>query len=339
MIDLAVVGGGPAGLMTAVHAALAGLDVVVLEQRPTHPDKACGEGLMPDALRRLQRVAVDPAGCDLGGIRYVDSGRAAEARFTDGPGRGVRRTTLAAALADRARDLGVPLLARKAGTVRSERDHVVVADVAARYVVAADGLHSGLRGALGLGLPARGPRRYGVRQHFHVPAWTDLVEVHWTPAVELYVTPVGDDVVGVAALGPRPLSLEASLRGVPELGERLAGRVPASPAMGAGPLLQRTSARVRGRTLLVGDAAGYVDALTGEGLRLGFAEAEAAVAAVVADDPARYEREWRRLTRSYRVLTHGLLAAASHPLSRRGIVPAAARAPWVFGRVVDALAG
>lgn len=47
MIDLLVAGGGPAGLATAIHGALAGMEVVVLEPRPTPIDKACGEGLMP----------------------------------------------------------------------------------------------------------------------------------------------------------------------------------------------------------------------------------------------------------------------------------------------------
>ena len=59
--------------------------------------------------------------------------------------------------------------------------------------------------------------------------------------------------------------------------------------MGAGPLRQRAHRRVAGRVLLVGDAGGYVDALTGEGIALGLAQARAAVAAVVAGDPARYE--------------------------------------------------
>lgn len=49
MIDLLIAGGGPAGLATAIHGALAGLEVVVVEPRPTPIDKACGEGLMPGA--------------------------------------------------------------------------------------------------------------------------------------------------------------------------------------------------------------------------------------------------------------------------------------------------
>lgn len=340
MIDLVVVGGGPVGLMTALHARLADLDVVVLEQRPGSLDKACGEGLMPDAVRRLRAVGVDPRGIDLTGIRYTDGRRDAVARFTAGRGRGVRRTELVAALRQRARELDIPVLERRVASVVRHAGHVVADDVVAAHLVAADGLHSRVRAQLGLGRPGgSGPRRFGVRQHYRVPPWTDLVEVHWSATAEVYVTPVADDLVGVAVLALRPVDLVGAVREVPELWDRLTGRATAGPAMGAGPLLQRTTARVCGRAMLVGDAAGYVDALTGEGLRVGFAEAQAAVSAVVCGDPARYERDWRRITRSYRLLTRGLLAATSQPVARRSIVPAASAWPRGFGRVVDLLAG
>jgi flavin-dependent dehydrogenase len=90
--------------------------------------------------------------------------------------------------------------------------------------------------------------------------------------------------------------------------------------------------------LLVGDAAGYVDALTGEGVALGLAQARAAVAAVAADDPERYEAEWRRITWRYRLLTASLLGASRVAPMRRAIVPAAARLPRVFGATVNTLA-
>ena len=95
---------------------------------------------------------------------------------------------------------------------------------------------------------------------------------------------------------------------------------------------------MRGRVLLVGDAAGYVDALTGEGIAVGIAQARAAVAAVAAGDPARYARDWRRVTRRHDLLTRGLVAATRHPALRRRIVPAAAALPGVFGAAVNQLA-
>ena len=97
---------------------------------------------------------------------------------------------------------------------------------------------------------------------------------------EAYVTPVDDGLVGVALLGPPRTDFGATLATFPELAAHLAGAEPDAPVRGAGPLRQRTSARTRGRVRLVGDASGYVDALTGEGLRVGLAQAAAAVATV-----------------------------------------------------------
>ena len=90
--------------------------------------------------------------------------------------------------------------------------------------------------------------------------------------------------------------------------------------------------------LLVGDAAGYVDALTGEGLGLAFGAAELLVDCVVADRPGDYDRQWRRMTRRYRVLTAALLQASAYGSVRSRIVPAAAALPAVFAGVVNLLA-
>ena len=81
--------------------------------------------------------------------------------------------------------------------------------------------------------------------------------------------------------------------------------------------------RVAGRALLVGDAAGYIDALTGEGMGLAFGAAELLVDCVLRDRPYEYDRRWRRLTRRYRMLTAALLQASARPAVRAGIVPAA----------------
>ncbi len=108
--------------------------------------------------------------------------------------------------------------------------------------------------------------------------------------------------------------------------------------LGAGPLRQDVSGRVRGRVLLVGDAAGYVDALTGEGLAIGFTSALAAVSAIVTEQPQQYEREWREITRRYRWLTRALLASTRQQVIRSRLVPAAAALPKVFRAAVNGLA-
>jgi len=337
MRDLLVAGGGPVGLATALYAARAGLDVELVEPRPGVIDKACGEGLMPGAVASLTDLGVPLDGHPITGIRYVDAHRSAEATFRHGVGRGVRRTTLHAALSRAVQEAGVPTAVRAVRTVLDRGDHLLVDGQPTRYLIAADGLHSPVRRLLGLDAPVRGHRRYGQRCHLAVAPWTSMVEVHWADGSEAYVTPVGEDRIGVAVLTDARRPLRDLLTAFPVLAERI-GAHDVEDVRGAGPLRQRARHRVAGRVLLVGDAAGYIDALTGEGIALGLAQARAAVQAVEARRPEDYARAWRRLGWRHDLLTQGLLTTTRHGALRRRIVPAAASLPWVFDSAVNQLA-
>ena len=337
MRDLLIAGGGPVGLATALYAARAGLDVSVAEPRDGVIDKACGEGLMPGAVAALTDLGVPLDGHPITGIRYVDGAHQAEATFRHGPGRGVRRTTLHLALASAALANGVETEQRAVREVEDRGDHLLVDGAPTRYLVAADGLHSPVRRMLGLDAPVAGHRRFGQRCHVSMPPWSSMVEVHWARSGEAYVTPVGEDRVGVAVLSDERRGLADLLGDFPALADRLAGH-PTERVRGAGPLRQRARRRVAGRVLLVGDASGYVDALTGEGIALGLAQGRAAVGAVLAGRPQAYELAWHRLGWRHALLTQGLLIATRHPALRPLLVPAAARVPGVFGLAVNQLA-
>ncbi|MFJ9637596.1 NAD(P)/FAD-dependent oxidoreductase [Streptomyces sp. NPDC101178] len=335
MIDILIAGGGPAGLAAAIRAAGEGLEAVVVEPRSAPVDKACGEGIMPGGLTALHGLGVRPAGHPLRGIRYTDGRHSAEAEFRGAYGLGVRRTALHAALHERAEALGVRIVAGKVRQVRQDADTVTAAGLTARWLIAADGLHSPVRRALGLDHPVPGPGRYGLRRHYRTAPWTDLVEVHWSPYGEAYVTPVGEHLVGVAVLSRDRRPYDEHLAAFPALAARLGPH--ATAVRGAGPLRQRASGPRAGRVLLVGDAAGYTDALTGEGIALAVATATAAVGCLAAGRPEDYPARWARATRRYRLLTQALLGAAAHPAPRRMIVPAAHRAPALFRTAVRAL--
>jgi flavin-dependent dehydrogenase len=344
--DLLVAGGGPVGLFAAVVASRAGMRVTVVEPREVPIDKACGEGLMPGGLARLRSVGVDPVGRDFAGIRYLtaDGRTTARADFRAGPGRGVRRTVLHEALFSAASASGAQIVTDRVVNVLNRADGVELGLgsgqwLAGEYLLAADGLHSPVRGLVGLAGRAPEPSRFGLRRHFAVEPWSDAVEVHWSRRSEAYVTPVADREVGVALLaGGDARDFADELAAFPRLSARLAGCAALDRTRGAGPLRQVVPARVAGRTLLVGDAAGYVDALTGEGLSLGFASAAAATGALLAGRPEQYESAWRRASRRHRWLTRTVLEVARHSATRRAVVPVAAAWPWAFGKAVEALA-
>ena len=359
--DVVVAGGGPAGLAVAAEAARRGLDVLVLEQRSLPADKACGEGLLPGAVAALDALGVR-AHLEADGwapfhaIRWIqEDGASAEARLPAPGGLGVRRLSLSAALATRARELGAEVRDRTAlRGHRREPDRVVCtldgADpVLARLLVAADGLASPVREREGLSRPAPGGRRFGLRRHYRLSPWADAVEVHFASGAEAYVTPSGPERVGVAFLfeeGNAP-DFDALLARFPRLAARVAGAGHDSTLAGSGPLARRASTRVLDRLALVGDAGGYVDAITGEGLSLAFEEARLlgeALPGVLARHGGResllpWERAVASRFRRYSTVARLVLGMARRPGLRRAALRRLEAHPAVFSALVARAVG
>lgn len=353
-VDYVIVGGGPIGLATAILARMAGRSALVVERHSGAVDKACGEGLMPPAVAMLRRLGVDVE--DAGthpfvGIRYIDDAVMAAARFVDGEGLGIRRIYLSDALIRRATQLDVSLWHRtEYRGFREDGGGVVIdttrGEVRARWLVAADGLHSNVRKDAGFSVTTTKPRRFGIRQHFHVRPWSDFVEVHWGPGVEAYVTPTGPERVGVAFLWSGGKGdMETFLRVFPALSARLGP--PEDEVRGAGPLAVEVETQRKGRVLLVGDAAGYLDAITGEGISLGLLSASALIETTLADRPGDYPAAYRAIVRRHLLFTRMLLAISRRAWLRRLLIRRLARHPrameaflafnagaWGWGRLV-----
>jgi len=335
--DVVIVGGGPAGLTTAIAARLSGFEVVILDCARPPLDKACGEGLMPDGVAVLESLRVDLQAVSsrpFRGIRYLDDELSAEGVFPGAPGLGVRRTELHGALRRRAESLGVDLRwgVRVRGIAAGgfETDHGVVRG---RWLVGADGRVSRVRKWSGLEARPAHRRRFGVRRHFELEPWSDLVEVHWGDGCEAYVTPVGESLVGVALLwSGAAATFDELLMGFPSLGRQVDNAPVASKDRGAGPLEQRCRAVVVGKLALVGDASGYLDAITGEGLALSFRQAATLVEAMAADDLDRYAAAHRRIVRYPNAITRLLLLVERHPRLRRRVMRSLAGDPTLMSR-------
>ena len=362
--DVLIAGGGPAGLAVAIAARIYGLSALVLERGASPPDKACGECLMPVAVSALDRMGVldliDPAHrASIDGVRFKKVGAApADARLPSPGALGVRRVELTAAMTARAQRLGAEIRQRASVIgYRVEPDHVVVetdaGPVRSRFLAAADGLHSRLRTMAGLQAASSGERRFGIRQHFRVRPWSCFVEVHLTGGVEAYVTPVGPEQVGVvflwddAKVSRECVSIDQLLQRFPSISARLAGAVADSRPLGAGPMACSVRSRIADRFALVGDAAGYIDAITGEGLSLAFASAltlgrilpAALESGGTRETLLAYQHESARQFRRYALVTRTMLAFARRPALHRPVIAALARHPEMFSSMLKFAVG
>ena len=379
--DVVVVGAGPGGCATALHLARRGHEVVLLDRVDGGVDdgvdgagrpggKVCGEGLMPHGRAALERLGVPThtLGQPFVGIAYHAGRASAQAGFGAGRlGLGTRRSAFDPALralvraepAIRVREgVRVTGLTGQPGAMRLATS---AGPVTARVVVGAAGLHSTVRKLAGLEAPARGPRRYGARMHLRLAAGRrepEHVHVHAAGGWEAYLTPVGPGEVNVALLlgasaarrlkGDRDGGFRALVTHIEPLAGLFDGAEPRSDVAVCGPLRQRVRAASTDGVVLVGDAAGFVDAVTGEGMSLTLLSAELAAECVSAGlATGRLGRRWlgtyaerrRRLVRTLCTLTEVVVFGLRHPWWAERVVAALGRRSASFERFLAVQTG
>ncbi len=322
--DVFVVGGGPAGLATAIAARRRGLCVVVADGAVPPIDKPCGEGLMPDGVEALRQLGVTiPEGeaYPFRGIRFVSDDTKAEAAFPRGTAYGIRRTHLHRVMLDHAAACGVHMLWQAAVTGIHPEGALVAGElVRTRWVVGADGTSSRVRrwamlDRHELDATPEENRRFAFRRHYRVAPWTDFMELHWGRDCQVYVTPVSRDEVCVALISSSPkvrMRMGDALGEFPELCAHLENAEHASSERGAITVTRRLRSVYRGRSVLVGDASGGVDAITGEGLCLTFRQAALLGDCLANGDLARYQKGHRTLIRRPALMARMMLFMAKH---------------------------
>jgi menaquinone-9 beta-reductase len=337
--DVFIIGGGPAGLAAAIAARKKGLRVTVADGAYPPIDKACGEGLLPDTLAALHElgVVVHPSeGYAVQGIRFVGRKSEVGARFPEGQGIGMRRPVLHQRLVEQARACGVSLRwnAPVAG-ICDQRVMLAEGLVPAKWIIGADGIGSRVRKWIGLDAGARRARRYAFRRHYRIRPWSDFMEIYWGENAQAYVTPVGQDEVCAVVISRRANMHSASIDAeFPALARRLRAGTPASSERGAVTMTQTLKGVYRGRVALIGDASGSVDAITGEGLCLGFRQALALAEALAAGDLRRYHDAHRRLTRRPAFMGRLVLLLDGRTALRERVLRALASDAEVFSRLL-----
>lgn len=374
MDDVVIAGGGPAGALAALILARSGARVRVFDRAVFPRHKLCGDTLNPGALAVLARHVdlspiLDQSGAIDGMVITGPGGVRVRGRYPMGlTGRAVTRYVFDHWLLSQAVEAGARV--EEGVTVRgvtcatgAARDRVAgvfvqgrgaVVPHAARMVIGADGRRSGLAFGRGLAHTPAQPRRWAIGAYFaDVTGATTAGEMHVRDGHYLGVAPLPGglsnaclviphgrgDTTGVA---PSRL-LDRYLKGDAELGPRFARATPATPAVMLGPMAVDSFTAGEPGLLLAGDAAGFIDPMTGDGLRLALAGAELAANVVLEVFAGRvspheahlvlarrrraaFQSKWRfnRTLRSLVASPHGISVAA---LAARAM-------PSVFERVI-----
>ena len=351
--DVAIIGAGPAGSALAIVLGRAGVRALLLDRARFPRDKPCGEGLMPAGVSVLEEIGIALASFPtLDGVSYrVPHGGSARGEFVNGTkGRGVRRLVFDQVLAERAQ--ATPNIDARFGCeatgLEVHSDHVLVktagGDIGCKFAVGADGIHSRVARWMGW---SRSPRskRFALVGHVEAPRHgLDRVTVTLASGSEVYTAPTGPNELLVAVLGSKsglrqddePVR-EAYARHVAAAHPELT--VPAGVAIhGAGPFWVRPSTVADGRVFLIGDAAGFLDPLTGDGMSdaLTAARRVGELIASEARDAAVQYRRWERgqWRRRFFVNRLALTLTGSSGLARRA-VRGLHRSPSTLNRLLE----
>ena len=316
MLDVLIVGGGPAGSVAGTILARAGARVRIVDRATFPRDKLCGDTINPGTLARLRALDL-AAGIDQRSLRVEGmqvtggDGRMIQGRYPRGlAGRALTRRELDWLLLQQATNAGCqfePGVAVRRALVTERLGSQSVAGavigsrrrelpIPARVTIAADGRHSTIAFGLGLSQHPPRPRRWAVGAYFEnfLPGGVSQLtvgEMHVRRSHYIGVAPIPGSLTNVClvkpsfagdtALSDPATLLKTTLAGDPMLRDRASGaRLIGSPIV-LGPLAVDVRDAAIDGLLLAGDAAGFIDPMTGDGLRFAICGGELAAGAAL----------------------------------------------------------
>lgn len=313
MTDVLVVGAGPAGSIAALVLARAGVRVRLVDRAQFPRDKLCGDTLNPGTLSILDRLNVADVvrrrALPITGMHITGPGGAlVSADYPEGfRGGALARRELDTLLVEAATAAGAtfeagvvvraPLMNADTSRVTGVRlaagdsDH----SLQARVVIAADGRHSTLAFGMGLANYVPMPKRWAFGAYFiDVDGLSSRGEMHIRPDGYIGVAPLPSSVVNVCVVRELKSMLRAqrvniddvvhqALRRDPILAERFSGARQVSAVTSLGPLAVDCRSAGCPGLLLAGDAAGFIDPMTGDGLRFAIRGGELAAEAALRE--------------------------------------------------------
>jgi flavin-dependent dehydrogenase len=381
MDDVAIAGAGPAGAFAAMILARAGLRVRVFDRARFPRHKLCGDTLNPGALAVLRRhtdisTLIERSDPIDGMLLTGPGGVRVRGEYGGGvAGRSITRKVLDQWLFDRATEAGAIIEqdvairdvaisdGRIAGVIAAGRTGQAITHPA-RIVIAADGRRSAIAIARRLSHQPQRPRRWAIGGYFSdVSGVTMLGEMHVRRGHYIGVAPVPGGLTNACLVVPNPPSrgrfgainngdlpfgqpaeaLRLMVDSDPELSSRFANARPAGAAVVLGPMAVDASAAGEPGLLMAGDAAGFIDPMTGDGLRFALVGAELAAAVVeevfagsLSVDTAHLELAHRR-RRAFETkwrFNRALRSLVSSPASVTAAAVTAKILPAVFGRMI-----
>jgi flavin-dependent dehydrogenase len=382
MDDVAIAGAGPAGALAALILSRAGLRVRIFDRARFPRHKLCGDTLNPGALSVLRRHAdvsslVEQSDPIYGMLLSGPGGVRVRGEYGEGvAGRSVTRAVLDRWLIDRAIEAGAQFEeevivrdvaetdGRISGLIAGGRGGHAVTHPA-RMVIAADGRRSAIAIGRGLSRQPQRPRRWAIGAYFtDVTGGGSLGEMHIRRGHYIGVAPVPGGLTNACLVVPHspspggfgrtsdrgelPLSqpaeaLERCLRADPELSARFAHARPVAPPVMLGPIAVDATAAGAPGLLLAGDAAGFIDPMTGDGMRFALLGAELAAGVIqealsgrVAIDRAHVELAARRAAafQAKWRFNRALRSLVSSPASVTAAAVTAAIMPSMFARMI-----